>query len=97
MYVVRFILIFTFHLETEQLIPYCGENEFYYKYIIDLEKVNVLSYYYIMKALLSLYLVFIFLFIGGISICLLFLDYYPHSKISDFIRRHIIDEMDDQE
>ena len=29
----RFILIFTSHQDFEQLIPICGENEFYYKYI----------------------------------------------------------------
>ena len=82
---------------TEQLIPYCGENEFYNKYTTDLEKVNVLYYYWIMKAFLFLYLILVCLFIGGLSICLLFLDHFPNSKITGFIRRHIIDEMPDHE
>jgi hypothetical protein len=44
-YVVKFILNFTDHLSLEQPIPFCGENEFYYKYTIHLKKVKQLFVY----------------------------------------------------
>jgi hypothetical protein len=44
----RFILIFTSHQDFEQLIPYCGENEFYYKYNHLLKKIYInLSFFYV--------------------------------------------------
>ena len=48
MYVVKFILNFTSHLDFEQLIPNCGENEFYYKYTHLLKKIYInLSFFYV--------------------------------------------------
>ena len=44
-YVVKFILNFTDHLSLEQPIPFCGENEFYYKYTIHLKNVKQLFVY----------------------------------------------------
>ena len=54
MYVVKFILNFTSYLNSEQPIPNCGENEFYYKYTIHLEKVNDYYYLYSMYTITTL-------------------------------------------
>ena len=50
-----------------------------------------------MKLFILVYLILVCLFFGGLYLCVFFLERFPNSKITDFIRRHIIDENDDHE
>jgi hypothetical protein len=79
---------------TEQLTPCCGENEFYNKYNVDIEKVNDINYNWFMEELLTIYLILVCLLVWGMTLCTFFLGYFPKSKLSDFIRRHIITDED---
>jgi hypothetical protein len=74
MYVVKFILNFTSHLNSEQLIPNCGENEFYYKYTTHLEKVNIYSYYYSMHTITTLIVCLLAIVISAVLIHYMFND-----------------------
>jgi hypothetical protein len=72
-----------------------GKIIFYYKYIIDLESVNDLSYYYIMKELIAYTLVItLLLFWGFFFSCVLILYMFPKTKVSDLIRKHVITDRD---
>ena len=88
MYVVKFILNFTSHLNSEQLIPNCGENEFYYKYTIHIEKLN--TYYYLYSMLMiSIIFMLTSVTLGFFAVCSFFLDYMPSSKVTYYIRKYI--------
>ena len=50
-----------------------------------------------MKELISIYLIVVCLLVWVITLSMFFLKYFPKSKTSDFIRRHIVDEIDDHE
>lgn len=72
MYVVKFILNFTSRQDFEQLIPNCGENEFYNKYSQDVEKLKTCYYICIMVPTLISSLLSIV--VSGILIYYLFYD-----------------------
>ena len=94
MYVVKFILNFTSHLNSEQLTPYCGENEFYYKYTQHVEKVIVIYYLYSML-MISLIFMLISFTLGFLAVCSFFLDYMPTSKMTYYIRKYITKDLED--
>ena len=76
MYVVKFILYFMSHLYSEQLIPYCGVNEFYYKYNLHHKKIKspidsdyILSYHILMGiTVMSLVVCLLSIIISGLII-----------------------------
>jgi len=74
MYVVKFILNFTSHLNSEQPIPYCGENEFYYKYTQLIEKVIVIYYLYCMYTITTLIASLLAIVASGVIIYYIFND-----------------------
>jgi len=57
--------------------------------------VNGVCYYSVMEMFLMVYVVITLLFLFGLTVCAFFLDYFPTSNITNFIRRYIIDQMDD--
>ena len=74
MYVVKFILNFTSHLDFEQLIPNCGENEFYYKYSQGIEKLKTCYYLYSMYTITTLIASLLAIVASGLLIYYLFND-----------------------
>ena len=74
MYVVKFILNFTSHLDFEQLIPNCGENEFYYKYSQGIEKLKNCYYLYSMYTITTLIASLLAIVASGLLIYYLFND-----------------------
>ena len=76
MYVVKSILNFTSHLYSEQPIPICGENEFYYKYNSHHKKIkspvdsiHILYYHILMgMSVMSLVVCMISIIISGLII-----------------------------
>ena len=59
--------------------------------------VKMFSYLYSMKTILFINLMFAYIVIGDsifMGVCLMSLKYFPTSKVSGFIRRHVITDED---
>jgi len=66
----------------------------YNKYNQILEKLNLFTYLYIMKTVMILYMILLGITFIPIIICSLILKHFPHWKITNWIRNHIITDQD---
>ena len=74
-----------------------GGTNSYNKYTISFESVNELYYLCVMEIIILTYMVIAYLTILSallIGVSVMVLKYFPTSKVSSFIRRHIITDID---